>query len=141
MDDKPLPLGWVIALRLFFGGLFAAPGLLLIASSLGITDAISWAIRVPVWGALLVGLPFVAMGAMIASGLKSFGDEDTSVSPEIKLALLLSFLVPLALMFLWTGFGPGEREFTRTTTFGSTEVTGPGDELTGRIIFGGSGNS
>lgn len=139
MDDKPLPLGWVIALRLFVGGFFYVPGLLLIGSSLGITDAIPWATRMPVWGAILVGLPFVSMGAVIASGLKSFGDEDTSVPAGVKLVLLLSFLAPMALIFLWGGFGPGEREFTVTTTIGSTEVTGPGDELTGRLLFGGSG--
>lgn len=143
MDDKPLPLGWVIALRLFFGGLPAVPGLLLIASALGITDAIPWATRMPIWGALLVGLPFIAMGAMIALGFQNFGGEDTSVPAGVKLVLLLSFLVPMALLFLWGGFGPGEREFTVTTTIGlpfiSTEATGPGDELTGRIIFGGTG--
>lgn len=33
MDDKPLPFGWVIALRVFFGGLLAVPGLLLIGSA------------------------------------------------------------------------------------------------------------
>ncbi|MEW6406384.1 MAG: hypothetical protein AB1649_31760 [Chloroflexota bacterium] len=139
MDDKPLPLGWVIALRLFFGGVPAVPGLLLIASSLGITDAIPWATRIPVWGAILVGLPFVAMGAMIALGFQNFGDEDTSVPAGVKLVLLLSFLVPMALIFLWAGFGPGEREFTVTTTVGSTETTGPGNELIGRCVFGGGG--
>ena len=143
MDDKPLPLGWTIAIRLFVGGLPAVPALLMIASSLGITDAIPWATRMPIWGALLVGLPFIAMGAMIASGLKSFGDEDTSVPAGVKLVLFLSFLVPLALIFLWGGFGPGERHFTVTTTIGlpfvSTESTSVGDELTGRLIFGGSG--
>ena len=138
-NEKPLPIGLVIALRFFFGGLFAVPGLLLIGSSLGLMDIIPWASKIPIWGALLTGLPFVSMGAMIAAGLKSFGEEDTSVSPEIKLVLLLSFLAPLALIFLWAGFGPGEREFTVITTVDSTESTGAGDELTGRILFGGVG--
>ena len=139
VDEEPLPIGLAIALRSLVGGFFIVPALLLIGSSLGVMDVIPWASRIPVWLSLLIGLPFIAMGAMIASGLRSFGEEDKSVSPGIKLVLLLTFLLPLAFMFLWAGFGPGERNFQAETTFGSHSVSGPGDELTGRIVFGCSG--
>jgi hypothetical protein len=100
MDDEPLSLGWVIALRLFIGGLFAMPGLLLIGTTLGVIDVIPWVPKDASWVQrlvlILVGLPFVSMGAMIASGLKDFSEEDTSVGQGVKHVLLLSFLIPLA---------------------------------------------
>ena len=96
MEDEPLPLGWVIAVRLFFGGLFAMPGLLLIGTTLGVIDVIPWVPEDPSWVQrwvlILAGLPFVSMGAMIASGLKDFSEEDTSVGQGVKHVLLLDLL-------------------------------------------------
>ena len=144
MDDKPLPVGCATALRLFFGGLIAMPGWLLIGSGLGVVNIIPWASDGPFMlrlALILSGLPFASFGVMIALQpfLGEFGEEKTPIAEGIKHALLLSFLIPIAFFMLWGGFGPGEREFTRITTVGSEVTTSSGDELVGRILFGGIG--
>jgi hypothetical protein len=39
-------------------------------------------------------------------------------------------------VFLWVGFGSGERSFQTETSFGTVSTTGHGNELTGRCLFG-----
>jgi hypothetical protein len=144
MDDKPLPVGLATVLRLFFGGLIAIPGWLLIGSGLGVVHIFPWAANGPFLGRLaliLSGLPFASFGAMIVLHpfIGEFGEEKTPIAEGIKHVLLLSFLIPIAFTLLWGGFGPGERKFTTITTVGSEVTTGSGNELVGRILFGGLG--
>jgi hypothetical protein len=68
MDDKPLHVGCATALRLFFGGLIAMPGLLLIGTSLGVFDIFPGVSDGPFLVHLtliLIGLPFTSFGVMI----------------------------------------------------------------------------
>lgn len=144
MDDKPLPVGCATALRLFFGGLIAIPGWLLIGSGLAVVNIFPWASDGPFLGRLaliLSGLPFASFGAMIVLHpfVGEFGDKRTPIAEGIKHAILLNFMIPIAFFMLWSGFGPGEREFTTITTIGSEVTTGRGDELVGRILYGGIG--
>lgn len=143
-DEKPLPAGIAALLRFIFGGLIAIPGLLLIGSGLGVVNIFPGALDGPLLGRIalmLSGLPFVSFGVMIALQpfLGEFGEKKTPIAEGIKHVILLSFLIPIAVFLLWGGFGPGERKFTQITTIGSEVTTGSGDELVGRILFGGMG--
>lgn len=144
IDDKPLSVGCATVLRLFFGGLIAVPGLLLIGSGLGVVNIFPWASNGPLLGRIalmLSGLPFASFGVLIALQpyLGEFGEKKTPSAEGIKQVLLLSIMIPIAVFMLWGGFGPGERDFTQITTTGSVVTTGSGDELVGRILFGGMG--
>lgn len=140
MDDKPLPVGWAIGLPLFFGGLFAVPGLLLILTGFNIIDIYPELTNGPRWVISILGLPFFSWGVWIASRAFEGKDGDNSITTQIaKHFLILANLIPMAGIFLWGGFGPGERNFRVETSFGPYSVTSPGDELTGRLLFGGAG--
>ena len=145
VDSKPLPGCWSIGLPLFAGGLIGLPGLLLILTGLNIiVDVFPELVNGPRWVISVTGLPFFSWGVWLAS--RAFEGEEGENSATTKLAghfLVLANLIPMAGIFLWGGFGPGERNFqTETTTgmgFGSHTVTSSGNELVGRIIFGGVG--
>jgi hypothetical protein len=140
MDDKPLPIGWAIGLPLFFGGLVAVPGLLLILTGLNIIDIYPEFKDGPRWVFSILGLPFFAWGVWIASRAFEGKEGENSIIAQIAgHILILANLIPMAGIFLWGGFGPGERNFRVETTFGSHSVTSTGDELVGRLIFGGVG--
>lgn len=140
IDDKPLPVFWAIGLPLFVGGLIAVPGLILILTGFNIIDIYPELKNGPRWVISIFGLPFFSWGIWIAS--RAFEGEEGENSITSRFArhfLILANLIPMAGVFLWGGFGPGERNFQVETTFGSQSVTSSGDELTGRIIFGGVG--
>jgi hypothetical protein len=48
-------------------------------------------------------------------------------------------LAAFASIFLWVGFGPGEREFSSSTSFFLITIINQGNEIIGRILFGGCG--
>ena len=86
------------------------------------------------------GLVFFLAGLLTLMG-SIFSPE------ELRLPVLLwiQFLLVLAVMatfsglFVWTGFGPGERSFQTSTTLGPVTTYGQGNATLGRILFGGFG--
>jgi hypothetical protein len=84
---------------------------------------------------------------LIATVLTAFGGIAVAVALEgaerfkgLRGGLGLVFLLSFATIFNWIAFGPGERHFSRHTTFGiggdaMTVSTGE-SELTGRVVFG-----
>ena len=48
-------------------------------------------------------------------------------------------LAAFATVFLWVGFGGGEREFSSSGSFLFFTIGGKGNEIIGRIVFGGGG--
>ena len=142
MNSEPLPKGCGVALPLLFGGLVALPGLLLILTGLGLlVDIYPELTGGPRWVISVIGLPFFAFGVWIASRafLQGQAGEDSDFARYVNHFFILSFLVPMAGLFLWGGFGPGERNFQTETSFGSLSITVPGSELEGRIVFGAVG--
>jgi hypothetical protein len=140
MDSKPLPVGCSIGLPLLFGGLVAVPGLLLILTGFNIIDIYPELSDGPRWVISVTGLPFFAWGVWIAS--RAFDREDkenSAIAQFAKHFLILSNLIPMAGIFLWGGFGPGERHFQTETTIGPHSITSTGNELMGRCIYGGVG--
>lgn len=57
----------------------------------------------------------------------------------IQFLLILTVMAVFSGLFLWTGFGPGERTFQTSTSIGPISTHGQGNETVGRILFGGFG--
>ena len=141
MDSDPLPKGCAVALPLLVGGLVAVPGLLLILTGLNIiVDIYPELTGGPRWVISLIGLPFFSFGLWIAShAFQGQAGDDSDFARYVNHIFILGFLIPMAGIFLWGGFGPGERSFQTETTVGSHSFTAPGNELVGRVIFGAVG--
>ena len=141
VNSKPLPGCWSIGLPLFFGGLVGLPGLLLILTGLNIVvDVYPELVNGPRWVISVAGLPFFSWGVWIAShAFEGVAGENPAMAQFAKHFLILANLIPMAGIFLWGGFGPGERIFQVETTSGSYSVTSVANEIVGRIVFGGAG--
>jgi hypothetical protein len=48
-------------------------------------------------------------------------------------------LTAFSAVFLWVGFGGGEREFSSSGSFLFFTISGEGNDVLGRIVFGGGG--
>jgi len=90
-------------------------------------------LHAPLWIVAACGVSFGALGLTVAlEGAERFR--------RVRSALGLVYLLSFATVFNWIAFGPGERHFSRHTTFGiggdaMTMSTGK-SELTGRVVFG-----
>lgn len=51
----------------------------------------------------------------------------------------LGTLTTFAAIFLWVGFGAGERKFSSPGSLGFFTASGKGNDIVGRILFGGGG--
>lgn len=123
----PPTVRWLIATVLTaFGGIALAVGL-------GVISLPPEKLRAPLWIVAACGVSFGALGLAVAlEGAERFN--------RLRSALGLVFLLSFATIFNWIAFGPGERHFSRHTTFGiggdaMTVSTGE-SELTGRVVFG-----
>jgi len=91
----------------------------------------------PRWVIAAVGMAFALAGAMvIVKGLESgFGDHP--IYKWISTGMILAFLVFFAAPFNWVAFGPGERSFSSSTSFGSIAVNQDGaSDFGGQVAFG-----
>jgi hypothetical protein len=118
---------WLIATVLtVFGGIAMAVGL-------GKIPLPPEKLHAPLWIVSACGVSFGALGVTVAlEGAERF--------KRLRSSLGLVFLLSFATIFNWIAFGPGERHFSRHTTFGiggdaMTVSTGE-SELTGRVVFG-----
>jgi hypothetical protein len=90
-------------------------------------------LHAPLWIVAVCGVSFGALGLTVAlEGAERF--------KRLRSGLGLVYLLSFATVFNWIAFGPGERHFSRHTTFGiggdaMTVSTGE-SELTGRVVFG-----
>lgn len=53
--------------------------------------------------------------------------------------LILDIMTAFSAVFLWGGIGTGEREFSGSGSFLFFTVSGKGNDVMGRIMFGGGG--
>jgi hypothetical protein len=117
------------AARLFtvlFGGVLVAVGSAIVAVALGHVPA---RMNAPPWVVASAGGVFIAGGGLLVF-------EAFPVTAAFKKALHILFIAALALPFNWTAFGPGEREFNRTTSINGVAYSTPASETGGRIAFG-----
>jgi hypothetical protein len=126
-----------------FWGLFAAAmGAFIVAGASGLFGLdLHPTERTPSWVGICAGLMFVAGGfaVMLQSLPAAKPLPDGSLSPDAprwvqgaSLALGLFIVGAFAAIFLWIAFGPGERHFSMSWSFGS----GPANETFGRVVFG-----
>ena len=88
----------------------------------------------------LTGLTFACAGLLVLSkGLFSPTEQRDPILRWVQYFLTLGMLCAFASVFLWVGFGPGEREFSTSSSFLFFSVSGEGNATFGRIIFGGGG--
>ncbi len=124
---------------LFFGFFAGAVGLVFVLMSLGVLAPLG-PIYGPPWIVFCAGLVFV-LGAALLALRAAAGDpaRDGELPPDAPRALhlaqylfVLTMFVCMALVASWVAFGPGERNFTTSGSFGEGRV---GDG-TGRVMFG-----
>ena len=109
------------------------------AGGLGLAAAFGWVglgpsrAHAPMWLIGAIGLAFASMGlVLLTDGIEALR--------RVRGWLGFVFLVSFASVFNWVAFGPGERRFTTSTSFGSggigVSTVAEGGELGGRIAFG-----
>ena len=139
-EQKQVP-GWVgSCMGAVFALMFLGAGLLIILTAADVIHVSDENFKAPRTTVIAAGLVFFLAGIYITMGVV-FSQEEL----RLPVMLWVQYLLALAMMasfsapFLWAGFGPGEREFSQTTTLGPVRVSERGDETTGRILFGGVG--
>ena len=125
----------------FFMGLFATTmGLFVILISVDIIHADPQSIHAPRWVLTLVGVMFTFIGLHIFStSFLSPREQRTPIIQWVRYFLILGTLTTFATIFLWTGFGSGEREFSGSGSIGFLTISGKGSDFIGRIVFGSGG--
>jgi hypothetical protein len=87
-----------------------------------------------------VGFVFVLVGILTLMGTIFSAEElRLPVMSWIQFLLILTVMAAFSGVFVWTGFGPGERAFQTSTSVGPISTHGQGNETTGRVLFGGFG--
>jgi hypothetical protein len=119
---------------------FVIAGGYIMAISLGILPSNPESFKAPPMIMTAAGAFFVLGGLFVLLQV-SFGTsgKQTALYKWLELFILGGFLLVFAMIFLWIGFGPGERTFSSSTSAGPVTVSGKGDSLSGRLIFGSFG--
>ena len=139
-ETKPLPT-WVggcivLVMSLSFFGM----GLFVMLISFDVIPTPPENFNAPRIVVAAAGLVFALAGIMIFIR-GSFSEEEMN-SPLLAWVWFVLKLVVMAAfssVFLWVGFGSGEREFQTTSSFGGVTTTGEGSSSFGRFLFGGAG--
>lgn len=116
---------------------FVAAGSYIMAISLGFIPSSPESFKAPPIILTAAGAVFV-LGGLFMLLQVSFGQggQQTALYKWLELFILGGFLLVFAAIFLWVGFGPGERTFSSSTSVGPVTTSGKGDPLSGRLIFG-----
>ncbi|MBT3338978.1 MAG: hypothetical protein HN855_03995 [Anaerolineae bacterium] len=123
-----------------FGGIFVLMGGFIVLVSADIIHADPSSFNAPRWVVGAAGGTFMLAGMMVAmQGAFGPGGQETLLYLWLQFFFGLALMILFSSVFLWVGFGPGEREFTTSTTIGPVTTSGAGGDTTGRWIFGGSG--
>ena len=84
---------------------------------------------------ILAGLFIILVSADIIHA-----DPESIHAPRwVQYFIGLGIFVSFAASFLWIGFGPGERQFSSSISLPFIHISGKGNDIIGRIVFGGSG--
>ena len=139
-EVKPLP-PWVSGCIVLIMSLsFFGMGLFVMLISFDIIPTPPENFNAPRMVVAAAGLVFALAGIMIFIG-GSFSQEEmnTPLLAWVWFVLKLVVMAAFSSVFLWVGFGPGEREFQTTSSFGGVTSTGEGSSFFGRFLFGGAG--
>jgi hypothetical protein len=106
---------------------FVAAGGYIMAISLGILPSDPEAFKAPRLVVAAAGAVFVLGGLLVLlQGSFGSGGQQTALYKWLEFFILGVFLIVFAGIFLWIGFGPGERTFQTTTNLGPLTTTGEG---------------
>lgn len=97
-------------------------------------------LHAPRWVLGIIGLMFFLAGVMvIAQGIAGPGAEQVILFQWLQLILVVGMMAAFAIVFIWVGLGPGEREFQGSTSIGPITIFKESSQLVGRCVFGGFG--
>jgi peptidoglycan/LPS O-acetylase OafA/YrhL len=131
--------GCSLAVGLAFGAVFALAGGYILAISLNLIPVDPERFKAPRLVVAAAGMVFLLAGTWVAFQTASPFAQDTPLFRWTQYFLMLIMMGAFAVVFLWAGFGPGERQFETSTSLGVGNATGSGDEAGGGCIFGGFG--
>ncbi len=115
-------------------------GLFIVLVSVDIIHSDPESFHAPRWVLILAGLTFGCAGLLILSeSLFSPSEQQHPILVWVKYFLTVGMLTAFASVFLWVGFGTGEREFSASGSFLFFTISGAGNAVIGRILFGGAG--
>ncbi|MFZ5858843.1 MAG: hypothetical protein ACOYZ6_18605 [Chloroflexota bacterium] len=138
--SKKLSSGCSGALGLFLSLPFLAMGGYILAVSLDVIHADPSFFKAPREVVAAGGMCFFLGGVWTV--LKSISwayGQDTPMVKWMSFFLVLTMMGIFSWLFLWTGFGPGERQFQSSTSIGPITASGPSNETFGRVFFGSFG--
>lgn len=101
MSNQNLPTS--LAGRLLVGGIFAAPGLLIVAVGTRTIEVDPSTVHAPYWLLTLLGSMFVVAGLWLMT-------DGTPVGRAMKLIVGPTILIGLLTALHWVAFGPGVRQ-------------------------------
>ena len=136
MSDKEMP-GWVQYIFLFvFALIFSLAGLFILLTAFDVIPVDRGSLHAPRWVLAAAGLVFLLGGFMVVlRGTEGSGEKDL-FHEWAEHIVIGGMMLAFSSVFLWTGFGSGERQFQTETSFGPVTTYGEGNELTGRCLFG-----
>ncbi|NOY98746.1 MAG: hypothetical protein GXP40_06020 [Chloroflexi bacterium] len=138
MSESGTPKGTLSSM--LFGGIFFLMGSFVVLVAADIIHTDPGSIHAPRWVLAAAGGLFMFAGMTIAlQGAFSPGAQQTALYQWLQYFLVLGILVSFSFVFIWIGLGPGEREFSSSSSIGPITVSGSGDDLMGRCMFGGFG--
>jgi len=141
MDEQTSPPPGAIPLGLLFPLVFTCSGLFFILVALGIIPTDPDSLHAPEWVLGASGGMFLFVGLfMFVRFIPWPGGEQSIIRHILETALLFLTMSSFSAVFLWVGFGPGERQFQSSVSLGPLSIFGmDSKEATGRIMFGGFG--
>ena len=123
-----------------FGALFFLMGAFIVMIATDVIPSDPSDFNAPRWVVGAAGGVFMLAGTMVALQ-GAFGPQPEQSLLYLWLIFIIGtvFMLLFSSMFLWVGFGPGEREFSSSGSVGPITVSGAGNDITGRLVFGGGG--
>lgn len=129
--------GWM---PIFLGVVGALVGLFFFLAYLDIVPVNPDDLNGPRWALAAAGVLFGGAGLLLLSRVFfSLENQRTGPARWVQYFLALSILTTFAALFLWVGFGPGEREFEVTHTVDLGDAFSSPNAILGRLAFGGFG--
>ena len=123
-----------------FGGIFFLMGSFVVLIAADIIHADPSSFNAPRWVVGAAGGVFMLAGIMVTlQGSFGPGGQQTRLFLWLQFFFGLGLMVLFSSIFLWVGFGPGEREFSSSSSIGPITTSGSGNVSMGRIMFGGGG--
>jgi hypothetical protein len=133
--NQPGPLGSMI-----FGSIFFLVGAFIVLLAADVIHSDPSYFNAPRWVVGAAGAVFMLAGTLVAlSGVYGPNPEQSRTYMIFALILGTALMLLFSSIFIWVGFGPGEREFSTSTSVGAVTTTSSGGDSGGRLVFGGSG--